>query len=395
MFKQFQIVFVFTVVVSTILIPQDAIKNYPGIPIVTYGYDISNYNNPTYYQQMQEAGIFALQVSNMTDSKYGLISNTNLKIIPDQTLGVTYDFVERYSEGRYTVWEAEGTNPADGDATLYFKGSIGEIIQNSVRTKTGLGQVNETLIYGPYYKQENRYHMVEQNNPINYWADFALKKESIGQIPLQPNDTICILQVTSSHLGGPWFFDSTIVIKQRVIRYGDLSDIIDTFRVEYDLIALPDSFITKLRGTNNNFVREFTDYIEFKVIFKGNTNQVRLYVDKIIISDYRGRELLDPNATPSVADLISIQINEHTAYKNRIVGWMGLDEPGSIDSFEPIRIVDSLLNAGSNGKRRLWVSFPSGWNGMWGNRPENFQNNHPLYHYPWANADRIHNMNTK
>ena len=75
MFKQFQMVFVFTVVISTIAISQDAIKNYHGIPIVTYGYDISNYNNPTYYQQMQEAGIFALQVSNMTESKYGLISN--------------------------------------------------------------------------------------------------------------------------------------------------------------------------------------------------------------------------------------------------------------------------------------------------------------------------------
>ena len=201
--------------------------------------------------------------------------------------------MERYSEGRYTVWEAVGTNPADGETTLYFKGSIGEKVQNSVRTKTGLGQVNETLIYGPFYKQENYYHMVEQSLEINYTADFQLKKEDIGQIPPQPNDTICILQVTASHLGGPWFFDSVIVIEESVIRYGDLTNTFRSFNIEYNLTFVPDSFLTKMRGNQNDFVREFTDYIEFKVIFKGNTNQVRLYVDKIIISHLRGRFITD------------------------------------------------------------------------------------------------------
>ena len=46
---------------------------------------------------------------------------------------------------------------------------------------------------------------------------------------------------------------------------------------------------------------------------------------------------------------------------------MGLDEPGSIDSFEPIKIIHELVNSKSNGNHGLWITFGGSWSGRWDN----------------------------
>ena len=88
-----------------------------------------------------------------------------------------------------------------------------------------------------------------------------------------------------------------------------------------------------------------------------------------------------------------------------IVGWYPIDEPESIDNYEPIRVVDSILNKVSDGKRKLWIAFPSSWNGKYGDsnlgaeplfkwkeflkRVKNarLQNNHSIFDYPLTEAE--------
>ncbi len=348
MFKQISIVIIFLIAVTTEVLSQDPIKNYPGIPIITYTYNFIDFPGPEdRFKLMDSAGIFAMQVTDMKSTYYPQLTGTTLQLLPDQ-INVPLNFIDKYTDAHYTVWEAEGTDTSDGDATLYYKATIGERVPDAVRTKVGIN--SDTLIYGPYYLQENTYCMVDDGIQIDYQADFILKKETIGQLP-NPNDTICVLQVTTSHKKELRVFDSIIVIKETAITYNELSDDYEPFSLQYNLTAIPDSYY-----------REFTNYIEFKVIWKGNSNNVRLYVDKIVLSDDRGRFITDPQTLPIAKQQIKDQIDE---FQERVVGWMGIDEPQSIDNYEPIRIVQSIIDSITNENKGLWISFGGTWSGRW------------------------------
>ena len=371
MFKQISFVTIFLLATFNAVLSQDLMKDYPGIPIVTYSYDIlkyyPNYNLEYHLRNMDSAGIFAIEVANMKSDYYTPLNLTNLKIIPDQAEGVTNNYINRYTEAHYSVWEAEGTDPADGDASVYYNDTIAAINTegNAVVTKTNMGVQDKKLIYGPYYLQENTYCMVDDGTKIDYQADFIIKKETIGQPPNQ-NDTMCVLQVTTSHKKVTSFdFDSVYVIKDTAIIYSDLADTYKTFSLQYKLTTVPDSFLAKkIEMKQDSFYRGFTDYVEFRVIWKGNSNSVRLYVDKIILSDGRGRFIKDSLTFLIAQQQIYEQMDE---FQNRVVGWMGIDEPQTIDNYEPIRIVQGIIDSKSNGAKGLWIAFGGGWSGRWDN----------------------------
>ena len=351
-------------VLLTNLYSQDPIKDYPGIPILTYlGDNFRWHTNPFLYKQMDSVGIFGTEVGNMKEDYYQFIENANLKVLPNQIDGVEYNYINRYTDAYYSVWEAEGTNPANGDATLYFKSSIGEPVAGAIRTKINQGIANDTLIYGPYYTQEIKYVMVQNDVRIPYTVEFKLKKETIGQPP-NPNDTICILQATTSHVTNTWPFhiDTTKVLDSLVVRYSELADTFKTFNLNYNYFNVDTLFTT-----DTTKFRAFANYVQFKVLWKGNSNKVRLYVDKIILSDQRGRYLKAGLATPEIIEQINTDFS--SSYNSRVTGWMGTDEPLSIDQFEPIRVVQNIVDTYGQGKG-LWIATGTNYNGRFdGNVP--------------------------
>ena len=80
------------------------------------------------------------------------------------------------------------------------------------------------------------------------------------------------------------------------------------------------------------------------------------------------------NPTSDARYNIGLQANSLSSYENSISGWLGIDEPHSIDIFEPIRIVKGILDSVSGYQRPLWIPFMGGIN-YWGH-----ENNFGVYH---------------
>jgi hypothetical protein len=106
------------------LISQDFIKDYDGIPLITYApHDMGAYQ----YDYIKDMGIDVVIASNVTTERLLEIKKRGLRVFPAQ-LDTTvyepnYNDIIKYTDARYSIWEAEGTNPENGDATLTFNKS--------------------------------------------------------------------------------------------------------------------------------------------------------------------------------------------------------------------------------------------------------------------------------
>jgi hypothetical protein len=163
---------------------------------------------------------------------------------------------------------------------------------------------------------------------------------------LNTSDTVCIIQVTTTKTfqNNNWGWYDVKVIADSVIRYGDFENIgqIQSFKLPYNLGNIPSEYFQKeiisrpLTYEDLEVQRTGVGCIEFKVIWKGNPQLVRLSVDKIIVSDQRGRALM---FTQEPVNEICSQILENRSDFSikRIAGWIGLDEPWALDFWAPIK----------------------------------------------------------
>ncbi len=378
--------------------PQGFVKDFYGIPLITYApHDVDAYQ----FDYIKAMGIDVIIASNVTTQRLLEIKNRGMQVIAWQVDTTVYDpnfnYILKYTDARYSVWEAEGTNPKDGGATLIYNKEIGEPYQvnNSVEGIITKKNAREgELVSGPGYRQEAHYRGIDLSRLIKYRATARLKL--IVNQPSRknnPEDILCQFQVTNSLIrwnrieGNKVINEKNISLKE--LKSGKWKDI----EIDYDLSILnppkPESKYFPSAG--------WAEFVDFKIIWSGNPNY-RLVVDKIIVSDEFGREIV----TPKFQQLIAEQ-DKHsfsTKIDDTIVGWYGIDEPESIDNYEPIRIVDSVLDKSSDGKRRLWISFPSSWNGKYGDsnlgaeplfkwnefqkrvKRTLVQNNHSIFDYP-------------
>jgi hypothetical protein len=352
----------------------DPIKSYLGIPIITYGQNITD-NSRYNFNNIDSAGIFAIQVVNLTEPIFsGYLTNKKFLILPEQK--DFPDYINYYTKARYTVWKAGGTDLADGKATLFHDSSCGTD-GNMVWTNASTAH-NSKIISGPSYTQEVNYSWLDTIT-IKYSASFNLKREYLSpQLPA-PTDTLCLLLVTTSKISVDpdshtwkifWTYgmDTLILFNSSIPVNNTWLDTI----MNYSLNLLPDSVYHGYSG-NSTRQKTFVDNVEFQVIWKGDASKVRLYVDKVTLSDQRGRDLHFSSAKNNILS----QATGTQNYHNRLAGWLAVDEPGSIDEYEPIRIVDSILNNTSSSKK-LWIAFWGGWNGRYGDGGNNFSSTDKL-----------------
>lgn len=403
-------ILLFSFLLTTVLNAQYLINNFDGIPLIS----IAPYNiEAAQYDKMKEMGADFIIATELTEARLNEIINRGLKVIPLQSDPGLYNYILKYSEGAYTKWEAEGTPLGKGDATLKYNPNIAATFNSGGRqgVVTNIGAGYDTLINGPGYMQERRYWRIDTGY-VDYTAAFSmLLTNTIPPESGNPNDTICILQVTDSNIECCYWPNQIFETSRVLLRSDFTPGVWQTFNLTYNFQSEESDMqqpVNQLPNyTYQNYQRNdpsnknLADFVQFKIIWKGDQYS-RLYIDNIILSDPKGNDIV---TFPAVQQYIITQATQsfpNSNINNTVAAWFTIDEPETIDNFEPIRKIDSLLKASSNGKRGIWVSFPSSWNGRYGDsyfgthglyKSNEFaqrtsisphQNNHPLYDYPFT-----------
>ncbi|MDX9710892.1 MAG: right-handed parallel beta-helix repeat-containing protein [Ignavibacteriaceae bacterium] len=328
-----------------------------------------------------------------------------------------YNYINYYTDARYTVWETEGEY---GDTSyLQYDSNIMDDSSYFIKLKPEAACGEKELMWGPYYAQ----YVYETNNDLSidttYYLPIFRLKLDINPNPIFCEDTtiwfdnpetpICIIQVTQSKLKYPndWTFECTHPIREEIITLnrfqslGQFEDITFLAPSEYNLLSNAcqseelgqphPQYNTENIDLNTREIDllKQRSYIEFKVIWLGNPNYL-LSIDKVTVSDVKGREIM--STTSSIAeDNIQAQLEQVQNYNSYILGWFGRDEPSSIDQYAPIKRVIEIINNKTGGQNPLWLALMGMWDGAYGNRKDP----NGTYHlFPWQEMKkRIGNMN--
>ena len=205
-------------------------------------------------------------------------------------------------------------------------------------------------------------------NPIQVACDTAISDD--------PSTPICKIEVTQSRAETPWHIVSTYTVDSLIITLGQFkSYFYDYSIVDYDLLndscqsdAPEDSQFSVHVGdmaTNSGGFDALKQrsYIQFKVIWLGDPNYL-LSIDKVTVSDQKGNEIMDP--TSDAVTRIDSQLTQLQDYNSSILGWLGRDEPNSIDQYAPIKKVNEILNSDPTASSRLWFPLMGKWGGSFG-----------------------------
>ena len=369
------------------------LNKYEGIPIVAVYTNVNaNQLTAANYARLRELGAIGILTNIHNQAEYDSIYSQGMRIIP-YNVWTAPNWVTDYCDAVYTRWEAEGhlNDTTNGVVELKHK-PIGSVFTqgNISGISTSSSQVGE-LIYGPGYAQYVKYKLLPTDTThIEYTATFRLKIEQISS-PLPTdfmNKEVCTIKVVASnpekYTGPP---DIDTVLFQRKLY---VSDFVNTSGIgwnEWKLKSIEDYKLDKINSKTSSELNDTTRrtapqgsnydsrWMQFKVDWAGN-NFMKLYVDYIEVSDEKGISLkTDPDAATDIKNLVS-QYSD----TSHVLGWGGLNEPGTIDNFEPIRIVDSLVQVATNNRLHLYATFTSGWTGLVGhNQPYFIEGNGIVY----------------
>lgn len=405
---------------------QNWIQNYDGIPVHTglwWGWtDSTNY--PGAIDSMRKIVDIVTTDIGISDGEsedpsfqVNYLKQKGLKLLPVRSRtsenSQLYNWIQHYTDAKYCVWEAEGTPTTFGDATLEHNSSVmTEITEGDTtylklkETASGLSDTN--LVWGPYYVQDIKYYATQDSiTDVTYTATFRLKLEYNNGIPGKtdnPNDTVCVIQVTYSTPLGTQGLACTYIVKQDTLIRNELENYFKEFSLVYKLVdgdcdassssEIPQQTTFQSSTRNDTLVpgpRSAREYVEFKVVWLGQP-QYLLSIDNVTVSDQRGRELFGEDSIFHRNKIIT-QANSLDAYDtdSLIVGWLGIDEPSSIDIFKPIKLVNEILEDNSQNTQPLWLPLMGRWDGVW--RDQNDVHG-TMGLSPWSEMKkRIGNMN--
>ncbi|MCZ7610797.1 MAG: hypothetical protein M5U17_11600 [Ignavibacterium sp.] len=338
---------------------QDWVKDYDGIPVHTWlwwGFtdsliypDAINNMKSIVDIVTTDIGILEGEVINPED-QVSFLKSKGLKLIPVRTrtteASPLYNWIQHYTDAKYSVWEAEGTPPSVSEAMLEYDSDVmDKITENDVayiKLKSNRSGIVDTLIWGPYYNQDV-YYYASQNDSITevrYTADFRLKLDYNNNYPTQmdnPNDEVCIIQVTYSDHAGLYQLGQTHTVASDTLQRWEFQNYFKQFLLEdYRLDVNTEGSSIPIQPppqcTFNSYLgidtlmpgpRNEKNYVQFKVIWLGKP-QYLISIDKVTVSDIRGRELIDP--TSDAETNILLQANSLNNYNvdDLIVGWLGI-----------------------------------------------------------------------
>ena len=250
---------------------------------------------------MQKAGVEILTPEVIDDNFLQQFTQQNrgFIILPGMAIAGsdTLDYINHYTNARYTVWEAEGTPPTVSEAKLEYEDSLMDPINTFIRLKESAATYSDVeLIKGPYF-QQFVYSPVKMNRWQNnyfelsyYTAEFNLRLISNNNLPdtVNPNTPICIIQVTQSILdttrsipGWPFNMGCTLIVKDSIITRSKFNlNQFQNFQLNYTL----NNGECSLSPEPNPIYPSLTkrDYVQYKVIWLGQSNYL-LDIDQVIV----------------------------------------------------------------------------------------------------------------
>jgi len=400
---------------------QDPITEYDGIPLVIYPHRQTSdmvITYPNSLNQIEQMGVFGVVAPDILDNDeyIELFSNHHLKAIPQYNWGNTANFQDvilKYTNSHYSIWEAEGTDPAKGNASLE-RSPLTELVLEGNAIKTlPITTVGEPLIFGPGYPQNATYNL--SHDTVAYTIEFKMMIEQTSTPqPGYLDDVVCKVMVTNKPDGdenGPGVEDTVYSKDVKVSEFNGWNNWINDISFDYGLSKyIPEE---EHRGSKGNMIAYGSAYwVQFKVIWEG-LDYLNLYIDKVRVYDETGRQLIEQDDPKiNITTLVNTYLNH--PFGESIIGWYGTDEPGSIDNYEPFRVVDSLISDTTDGNIRLHAGFTGSWRGIfaYGNlsygmahdlfaaeefwlraKPKNIQMNLYIYHNPWSPWDVDYNPN--
>jgi|WetSurMetagenome_2_1015567.scaffolds.fasta_scaffold03552_3 hypothetical protein len=293
------------------------------------------------------------------------------------------DWIMYYATCYYTKWEAE-QNQTDltrvgvkhnGGTPAYWDSAWCWSTRNLVTPAC-------SLIYGPHYRQDNRYKSWQHaggREHVNYYARFRMALENSEGLDstLQVCKISVVYRYATIYSDDPddYIIQDTTFLT-RTLTVGDFpnSEELTYFDFNGASYVYPDTFqLPKYPDKEdplNNGYPKFDDSrsdqgIQFFVdwlIDNQEESSINLFVDHIEVFDRDWLEYLNPLTQNDVVDKIQDYALDYSSWEN-LKYWSGHDEPYSIDAFAPIRIVDSILynNPQLPYKHRLLQTFNPYW----------------------------------
>ncbi len=366
----FAIPLILMLFIATEVITGQIISNDGRIPIILFTQSNANEPSDADLDKMCLMGTDAVVAADFSISDYNRYSSKGLKMLPYQ-IHVDSNFIVRYTDAYYTNWEAEG-NTDHGANWKYdtTKGMPANENGNPVGIKTQPGIQAGVLMNGPGYGQSVEYKLLPYNGSkyIQYSTIFRTKIErydSLLQLDSIGNNVVCVLKVTLSQL-----------TKDAQSIYADTIVAVDTIRIsdysegewkqsilDYNLEAVAKNYLKEIHdeSTEGEKPKFNASFVQF-IVEWGGINGIQLVVDKVIVGDQVGFRLKNnPEfVTYNIYEQISGFPNDEY-----IPAWFPLDEPPTIDNYEPFRIVNAIVDSLTDGKK-IFIAFNSFWNGNYG-----------------------------
>lgn len=275
--------------------------------------------------------------------------------------------ISYYARGYLKKWEAEENNLNTLSTGIHHKyGTTATYLGRSCWKATG-SSARDSLVYGPSYRQDKRYRLeYMKSHPLNYKVKFIL-----GLAPLELEEDVPICRLS-------------VIYRYREILNGTITEKADTFAVK-EVMASQLSFNTFNEITlNYSYPAQYTDKLYSQIqnmngpvtnppVYDdeypgmGITFQVdwfgigEFYVDYIQVYD----QVIGVKFVNSI-DTVTNEINTYndsfpTSTWTNLTRWYAADEPQTIDQFEPMRLVDSILRGASD--RGLITTLMPTWDG--------------------------------
>jgi len=261
--------------------------------------------------KMKNLGVDIIHHTNVEDYMVERFVQSGLKVMPYQTW-MANNFIYQYTNAHYTEWEAEGTAPDRGNVTLEHNSSISEFYfeDNTLKgIKTKLNAEAGNLIKGPGYRQTG-HERYNDERPIIYDADFILKINStdpnINLFEPQYQETVvCSIKVVSHGVSFDVTNDTMFISENPVRTFWREIKIKHFTDYNWNHLAIngydwQEGGIPTLHPTEEEYFPTWKEpiyyegqYVQFIVDWAGS-NLLQLSVDKIVVSDEDGRNLMNP-----------------------------------------------------------------------------------------------------
>ena len=297
-----------------------------------------------------------------------ILSNYNLLAFKEDN---PQDYIAYYARGYYKKWNANenqtnnlatGVKHNGGTATNFY----GVPCWSS---GNGVGRI-DSLVHGPDYRQDKFYRLFFESSPhkIYYTANYYLAIEDHPSFSPLPGDTVCKISVVFRYkkkVGN--IVDSECTTETLDSAYLRVMDFSENIFNKKTLSYKYPSYIKNSRGKDleleqitNSDTLYIDDYpgtgIEFKVDWLGAK---KLYVEGIeVYDDYIWNDYI---TSPTITiGRINTFASQYSNWGN-IKYWYVNDEPQTLDSYEPYRVIDSILN--NNNKPGVITTFYPQWEG--------------------------------